>query len=90
MERSDLCSEQVRGDLTWVFSVVMWTISERGGDIAWLWSVVMWAVSKWGRFSLGMERSYVGSQQVAGYSVGMLRCDVGSEQVGAIERGYGA
>jgi hypothetical protein len=90
MGRSDVGSEQVRGDLTWVFSVVMWTINKKEGDIARLWSVVMWAVSKWGRFSLGMERSDVGSQQVVGYSVGMLRCDVGSEQVGAIERGYGA
>ena len=90
MERSDLCSEQVRGDIAWLFSVVMWTISKKGGDIARLWSIVMWAVSKWGRFSLGMERCDVGSQPVVGYSVGMLRSDVGSEQVGAIERGYGA
>ena len=32
--------------------------------IVWVWSVVMWAVSKWGRYSVGMERSDVGSEQV--------------------------
>jgi hypothetical protein len=53
------------GDIASVWKVVMWAVSKwGGGDIAWVWSVVMWAVSKLGRFSVVMERSDVGSEQV--------------------------
>ena len=49
MERSDVGSEQVGGDIAWVWSIVMWAVSKLGrGDIAWVCRVLMWAVSKLG------------------------------------------
>ena len=79
-KRSDVGSEQVGGDIAWVCSVVMWAVSKRG-YIVWLWGVVMWGVSKWRRYSVGMERSDVGSKQVGRYKLGIESSDLGSEQV---------
>jgi len=66
LERSDVGSVQV-GYITWLWSVVMWAVSNLGGDIAWVCSVVMWAVSKWVVYNVVMESSVVGSDLVGVY-----------------------
>ena len=68
MERSVVGIDQVVGYISWVWSVVLWAVS-KWGDLAWVCSVVKLAVSSWGLYSVCIERSFAGNEQLVGYSV---------------------
>jgi hypothetical protein len=65
MERSDVCSKQVGGDIAWLWSVVMWKMSKLG-DIACGRERRDVGFEQVGCYSVVMERSDMGSEQVWG------------------------